>query len=43
MKGAAGLIFPAGFFQGHTVINDLDYIGSGQQLIDELIRNTPHG
>jgi hypothetical protein len=43
MERAAGLVFPAGFFQRDAVINDLDNIGSGQQFIDELVWYAPHG
>ena len=39
MKRAAGLEFAARFLELHAPANDLDDVGAGDQIVDEILRN----
>lgn len=44
MERAAGRVFASGLFQGDPFIDDVDYVGPGEELVDELLGNTAgHG
>ena len=41
MERAAGLEFLAGFLELHTAPDDLDDVGSRDQIVDEILGNRP--
>ncbi len=40
VERAAGLVFPAGLFQGDALVDDLDDIGAGQEFINKGLWDT---
>ena len=44
VKRAAGLVFAAGLFQGHAVVDDLDDVRAVEKFVDKGLWDTPgHG